>query len=41
VANLDWNVEDEGAEGDKHHWLVLRTGSADVWSRPFTQFADF
>jgi predicted O-methyltransferase YrrM len=41
LANLDWTVEDEGAEGAVHQWLVLRTGSPEVWKRPFTNFVDF
>ena len=41
VANLGWTVEDEGAEGDVHEWLVLRTGSPDALMRPFWELADF
>lgn len=40
VANLDWVAEDEGKE-DTHEWTVLRTGSADAYTRPFTQLVDF
>ena len=41
VANLGWTVEDEGAEGDVHEWVVLRTGSPDAFMRPFWELADF
>jgi predicted O-methyltransferase YrrM len=41
VANLGWDVEDEGAEGENHSWAVVRTGSHDAYLRPFTQFVDF
>ncbi|HSP71866.1 MAG TPA: class I SAM-dependent methyltransferase [Gaiellaceae bacterium] len=41
AANLGWVVEDEGAEGDAHAWTVLRTGPADAFRRPFTEFVDF
>jgi predicted O-methyltransferase YrrM len=41
VANLGWTVEDEGAEGDVHEWIVLRTGSPDAFMRPFWELADF
>ncbi len=40
VANLGWVVEDEGVEGE-HEWVVLRTGTHDVFLRPFDQFAEF
>jgi predicted O-methyltransferase YrrM len=40
TANLDWVPEDEGKEGE-HEWIVLRTGSQDVFARPFDEFADF
>ncbi len=41
LANLGWTVEEEGAEGDVHEWIVLRTGPADAYLRPFDQFVDF
>lgn len=37
VANLDWLIEDEGAEGDIHEWVVLRTGPSDMLMRPIDQ----
>jgi predicted O-methyltransferase YrrM len=40
-TNLGWTVEDEGAEGDAHAWTVLRTGSTEVFQRPFADFVDF
>ena len=41
LANLGWTVEDEGADGVLHEWLVLRTGSHDAYLRPFDAFVDF
>jgi predicted O-methyltransferase YrrM len=41
VANLGWSVEDRGAEGDVHEWLVVRTGSSEAFLRPLTEFVDF
>jgi predicted O-methyltransferase YrrM len=41
VANLDWVIEDTGAEGDVHEWMVLRTGPSDRFFRPIEQLADF
>jgi predicted O-methyltransferase YrrM len=41
LANLGWSVEEQGAEGDVHEWIVLRTGSPDLFMRPFGEFADF
>jgi predicted O-methyltransferase YrrM len=41
LANLGWTVEDDGKEGEVHEWLVLRTGSHDVFLRPFGDFVDF
>jgi predicted O-methyltransferase YrrM len=41
LANLDWTVEDTGAEGSLHEWMVLRTGPSDVFTRPFQLFVDF
>ncbi len=41
LANLGWTVEDEGAEGDVHEWMVLRTGPGDIFLRPFDEFVDF
>jgi predicted O-methyltransferase YrrM len=41
VKNLGWVVEDDGAEGALHEWMVLRTGPADAFARPFDAFVDF
>ncbi|TML55607.1 MAG: class I SAM-dependent methyltransferase, partial [Actinobacteria bacterium] len=41
LANLGWTVEDEGAEGDVHEWIVLRTGPHEAFLRPFDAFVDF
>jgi predicted O-methyltransferase YrrM len=41
VANLGWSIEGQGSEGSDHSWVVLRTGSADVFSRPYTAFVNF
>jgi predicted O-methyltransferase YrrM len=41
VANLGWREEDGRAEGDAHEWLVLRTGPAEAFVRPFTDFVEF
>jgi predicted O-methyltransferase YrrM len=41
LANLGWTVEEEGAEGDVHEWIVLRTGPREAFLRPFAQFANF
>lgn len=41
LKNLEWMVEDEGAEGADHAWVVLRTGSHEVFARPYTHFVDF
>ena len=41
IANLGWTIEQQGAEGDVHEWTVLRTGSLDVFLRPFDEFVDF
>ena len=41
IRNLGWSVNEEGAEGDVHQWLVLRTGPADRFLRRFTEFTDF
>jgi predicted O-methyltransferase YrrM len=41
VRNLGWTVEDRGEEGDIHRWVVLRTGSYDVFFRPYTEYVDF
>lgn len=40
TANLGWTSEDQGKEG-VHEWVVLRTGSHDVFLRPYTEFASF
>jgi predicted O-methyltransferase YrrM len=39
VANLGWVVEEEGSEGDRHTWQVLRIRGAP--RRPYTAFVDF
>jgi predicted O-methyltransferase YrrM len=39
VANLGWQIEDEGRE-PSHEWSVLRTGSHDAFRRPMTDFID-
>jgi len=41
LANLGWTVEEEGAEGDVHEWIVLRTGPHEAFLRPFDAFVDF
>lgn len=41
VTNLGWTVEEEDAESEEHVWMVLRTGSAQVFRRPFTEFVEF
>lgn len=41
VRNLDWTVQDEAAESDAHAWVVLRTGPAEAYRRPYDAFVDF
>jgi predicted O-methyltransferase YrrM len=41
VANLRWSIEGQGVEGADHSWMVLRTGPADVFRRPYTAFVNF
>jgi predicted O-methyltransferase YrrM len=41
VANLGWSIEGQGIEGADHSWMVLRTGSSDVFRRPYTTFVNF
>ncbi len=41
VTNLGWTVEDAGAEGDAHAWLVARTGPQGVFLRPYEELVDF
>ena len=41
LANLGWVVEDEGAEGEMHEWMVVRTGRREAFLRPFAEFVDF
>jgi predicted O-methyltransferase YrrM len=41
VANLGWTIAADGAEGDAHEWMVLRTGDAAALRRPFAHFVDF
>ena len=41
LANLGWIVEERGAEGELHEWVVLRTGPADAFLRPFAQLEEF
>lgn len=40
-TNLGWRVEDDGTEGEAHHWVVMRTGTTAVFARPYTDFVDF
>lgn len=40
VGNLGWTVEEEGREGE-HEWVVLRTGPAEAYDRPFDSFVEF
>lgn len=40
VANLGWTVEDRGREAE-HEWVVLRTGPAEAYDRPFDSFVEF
>ena len=39
-VNLDWDVEDKGAEGERE-WVVLRTGTHEAFLRPFDRFVEF
>jgi predicted O-methyltransferase YrrM len=41
TTNLGWAIEDRGADGSEHQWLVLRTGSPELFRRPFADFVDF
>jgi predicted O-methyltransferase YrrM len=41
VANLRWSIEGQGAEGPAHSWMVLRTGPASLFRRPYTAFVNF
>jgi predicted O-methyltransferase YrrM len=41
LTNLGWSVEDEGAEGEVHEWMVLRTGPSERLRRPLADFVDF
>jgi predicted O-methyltransferase YrrM len=41
VGNLGWTIEEEGEEGDVHHWLVARTGPSEAYQRPYDALADF
>lgn len=40
TANLGWTREDQGKEGP-HEWSVLRTGSHEVFLRPYEEFVSF
>jgi predicted O-methyltransferase YrrM len=40
VSNLGWIIEDRGKE-DVHEWTVMRTGSHDMFLRPYAEFVDF
>jgi predicted O-methyltransferase YrrM len=40
TGNLGWTVEEEGGDRERG-WLVLRTGPADVYRRPFDSFVEF
>jgi predicted O-methyltransferase YrrM len=39
-ANLGWVEEASGSEGE-HEWLVMRTGPAGIFDRPFARFVEF
>jgi hypothetical protein len=39
-SNLGWARQDGGREG-VHEWAILRTGSRDVFLRPYTDFVGF
>ncbi len=41
VTNLGWGAEERGTEGAAHEWVVLRTGDAAVFRRPYMEFVDF
>ena len=41
LANLAWTVEDEGSEADEHEWLIVRTGPASAFERPYADFVEF
>jgi predicted O-methyltransferase YrrM len=41
ITNLGWTIEEKGAEGDNHEWLVLRTGPKDELLRPLSHFIEF
>jgi predicted O-methyltransferase YrrM len=40
TANLGWTTQDQGEES-VHEWVVLRTGSHDVFLRPYAEFVGF
>lgn len=40
LANGGWARQDGGREGI-HEWAILRTGSRDVFLRPYTDFVGF
>jgi predicted O-methyltransferase YrrM len=40
TANLGWTVEEEGADRERG-WLILRTGPAKAYRRPFDRFVEF
>ena len=41
VENLTWTIEESDSDGPDHAWRVLRTGPAERWRRPHTEFVDF
>lgn len=40
LTNLGWTLEEASADGDDHHWAVLRTSRAPD-ARPFDHLVDF
>jgi predicted O-methyltransferase YrrM len=40
LTNLGWTLEQTSADGDDHHWAVLRTSRVPD-TRPFDHFVDF
>ena len=40
LANLNWRIEETSPPDDGHHWVVLRTSTADD-ERDYRYFADF
>jgi predicted O-methyltransferase YrrM len=40
LSNLDWRIEETSPEGDRHHWVVLRTATTED-TRDFRHFVEF